>query len=165
MSQVLRNVDMVVWVPSLLQLLLVSSKVYVTTAILTKENMDYQRKRKDKLKQCQCVGEERKLIGLWNENQLKHRDRILAWEENNVSRWERKGCCQICQLQTWHIGQSCHSAVFWAAQELWIYSKLRGVGGRTDKRRRGGIYSESLSVLWLSDRTVKCVRWLHIQVI
>lgn len=61
-AQVLRNIDMVVWVPPLHQLLLVPSKVYVKTATLSKENIDDQRKRKDKLKQSnnQCVGEEKK---------------------------------------------------------------------------------------------------------
>lgn len=32
-------------------------------------------------------------------------------------------------------------------------------------RNGGGLYLEILSVLWLSDRTVRCVRWLYIQVI
>lgn len=73
-------------------------------------------------------------------------------------------CCQICQRQTWHVAQNCHSAVFWHAQKEWIYGKLRGVGGKTDKKW-GGLYLEILSVLWLSDRTVRCVRWLYIQVI
>lgn len=38
--------------------------------------------------------------------------------------------------------------------------------GREDwQEMGGGLYLEILSVLWLSDRTVRCVRWLYIQVI
>lgn len=40
-------------------------------------------------------------------------------------------------------------------------SKLRGVGGKTDRRQS----IQSLSVLWLSDRTVRCVRGMYIQTI
>lgn len=37
--------------------------------------------------------------------------------------------------------------------------------GRLTRNGGGGLYLEILSVLWLSDRTVRCVRWLYIQVI
>lgn len=60
-----------------------------------------------------------------------------------------KGCCQICQWQMWLLGQNCHSVVFWAAQEQWIYGKLRSVGGKTDKTDRE-IQRASLCYDWVT---------------
>lgn len=46
--------------------------------------------------------------------------------------------------------------------DLW---QAEGCGREDWQEMGGGLYLEILSVLWLSDRTVRCVRWLYIQVI
>lgn len=66
------------------------------------------------------VKKERKLPGLRNTSQPSGARREQMRE--------KKGCCQICQRQTWHVRQNCHSAVFRAAQEHWIHGKPRECG-------------------------------------